>query len=161
MHRDVKPANVLIEAPGASERALLTDFGLTKFLHSDTQVTQAGTLVGTFDYTAPEQLNEQPVDARTDVYALGCVLFQALTGRVPYPRDTLAAKLFAHLESPPPSVTALVPEAPARARRRDRHRAGQGPATTATPSAGDLARAALEAVDRPSLARGVQPARGG
>jgi serine/threonine protein kinase len=78
VHRDVKPANILIEAPGASERAMLTDFGLTKFLHSDTQVTQAGTLVGTFDYTAPEQLNEQPVDARTDVYALGCVLFQAV-----------------------------------------------------------------------------------
>src|SRR3954470_21232134 len=113
VHRDVKPANVLIEAPGASERALLTDFGLTKFLHGDTQVTQAGTLVGTFDYTAPEQLNEQPVDARTDAYALGCVLFQALTGRVPYPRDSLSATLFAHLEAPPPSVTALVPDVPA------------------------------------------------
>jgi tetratricopeptide (TPR) repeat protein len=155
VHRDVKPANVLIEAPGASERALLTDFGLTKFLHSDTKVTQAGTLVGTFDYTAPEQLNEQPVDARTDVYALGCVLFQALTGRVPFPRDTLAAKLFAHLESPPPSVTALVPEVP--------HALDAVIATALAkhpqdryPSASDLARAALEAVDRPSLARGIQ-----
>jgi tetratricopeptide (TPR) repeat protein len=155
VHRDVKPANVLIEAPGAGERALLTDFGLTKFLHSDTHLTQAGTLVGTFDYAAPEQLNEQPVDARTDVYALGCVLFQALTGRVPFPRDTLAGKLFAHVESPPPSVTALVPEAP---------RALDAVIATALakhpddryPTAGDLARAALEAVDRPSLARGVQ-----
>ena len=87
------------------------------------------------------------------------MLFQALTGRVPFPRDTLAAKLFAHLEAPPPTVTALVPEAPARARRRDRHRAGQGPGDR-YPTAGDLARAALAAVDRPSLARGVQPARG-
>ena len=69
-------------------------------------------MIGTFDYTAPEQLDERAVDARTDVYALGCVLFQALTGRVPFPRDTLAAKLFAHFEAPPPSVTALVPEAP-------------------------------------------------
>ncbi len=154
VHRDVKPANVLIEAPGASERALLTDFGLTKFLHSDTQVTQTGTLVGTFDYTAPEQLNELPVDARTDVYALGCMLFQSVTGRVPYPRDSLAATLFAHLEAPPPSVTALVPEAPAGLDAVVATALAKEPADRYA-SAGDLARAALAAVDRPSLARGV------
>src|SRR3954468_17496694 len=108
VHRDVKPANVLVEG----DRALLTDFGLAKSLRSDTRVTEAGMLVGTFDYTAPEQLDERPVDARTDVYALGSVLFQALTGQVPFPRDSLPAKLFAHLEAPPPRVTALVPEAP-------------------------------------------------
>src|SRR5215218_7882217 len=112
VHRDVKPANVLIEASGELEHALLTDFGLTKILQSDQKVTRTGTVVGTFDYTAPEQLDQREVDARTDVYALGCVLFQTLTGRVPFPRDSLAATLFAHLDSPPPSVSALVPEAP-------------------------------------------------
>ena len=117
VHRDVKPANVLVEGEGGVEHALLTDFGLTKTMQAETKVTQTGMLVGTFDYTAPEQLDERDVDARTDVYALGCVLFQTLTGRVPYPRDTLPAKLFAHFEAPPPSVTALVPEAPAGARR--------------------------------------------
>src|SRR3954468_11697240 len=105
VHRDVKPANILVESSGELENALLTDFGLTKSLQSDTKVTRTGTVVGTFDYTAPEQLNSRPVDARTDVYALGCVLFQALTGRVPYPHDTLAATLFAHFEAAPPSVT--------------------------------------------------------
>ena len=113
VHRDVKPANVLVESAGdGMEHALLTDFGLIKNLHSDSHVTQTGMLVGTFDYTAPEQLDGRPVDARTDVYSLGCVLFQTLTGRVPYPRDSVPAKLFAHLEAPIPSVTALVEDVP-------------------------------------------------
>ena len=89
-------------------------------------------MIGTFDYTAPEQLDEREVDARTDVYALGCVLFQTLTGRVPYPRDGLAAKLFAHFEAPPPSVTALVPEAPRGPRRRDHTRRWPRTRPTAT-----------------------------
>src|SRR3954451_15248076 len=92
VHRDVKPANVLIGVERGVEHAFLADFGLTKMLQADTQDTEAGTLVGTFDYTAPEQLDERGVDARTDVYALGCVLYQALTGEVPYPRASVAAK---------------------------------------------------------------------
>src|SRR3954447_250098 len=113
VHRDVKPANILVERTGGLEYALLTDFGLTKSLRSDTKMTRTGTVIGTFDYTAPEQLESGAVDARTDVYALGCVLFQMLTGRVPYPRDSVAATMFAHFEAPPPPVTALVPDAPA------------------------------------------------
>ena len=154
VHRDVKPANILVETSGDLEHALLTDFGLTKSLQSDTKVTKTGTVIGTFDYTAPEQLDSRPVDARTDVYALGCVLFQMLTGRVPYPRDSLGATLFAHFDAVPPSVTALVHDVPEALDRviatalakdpRDRYQ-----------SAGDLARAALAAVDRPSLASGL------
>ncbi len=154
VHRDVKPANVMLEGEGEAEHALLTDFGLTKLLYSDTKVTQTGAVIGTFDYTAPEQLDEREVDARTDVYALGCVLFQVLTGRVPYPRDGLAAKLFAHFEAPPPSVTALVPEAPAGLDAVINQALAKDPADRHQ-SAGDLARAALAAVDQPSLARGV------
>jgi predicted ATPase len=113
VHRDVKPANVLLEAQGEDEHALLTDFGLTKGLHDATRLTRTGRVVGTFDYTAPEQLDEAAVDARTDVYALGCVLFQVLTGSVPYPRSTTAAKMFAHFEAPIPSLLEAVPDAPA------------------------------------------------
>ena len=67
-------------------------------------MTEPGTLIGSFDYTAPEQLEDGDVDARTDVYALGCVLYETLTGEVPYPRDTPAAKMYAHLGAPIPHV---------------------------------------------------------
>src|SRR6478735_5307937 len=149
IHRDVKPANILVDG----QHALLTDFGLIKSLHAgDTQVTKPGTVIGTFDYAAPEQLDARPVDARTDVYALGCVLFQALTGRVPFPRDTVGATLFAHFRDPPPSVTALVPEAPRAFDAVIATAMAKDPADR-YPTAGDLARAALGAVDHPSIAR--------
>ncbi len=155
VHRDVKPANILIERSGDLEHALLTDFGLTKSLQSDAKVTKTGTVIGTFDYTAPEQLEAGAVDARTDVYALGCVLFQTLTGRVPFPRESLAATMFAHFEAAPPSVTALVPEAPEALDRVVATAMAKDPADRYQ-SAGDLARAALAAVDRPSLSPGVR-----
>ena len=107
MHRDVKPANVLLE----DDQALLTDFGLMKDLRSDSRITDVRTVIGTFDYAAPEQLREGPVDARADVYALGGVLYQAITGKVPYPRETAAATMLAHLDSPPPSVLSVMPDA--------------------------------------------------
>src|SRR3954451_5936103 len=154
VHRDVKPANVLVESAGDLEHALLTDFGLTKSLQSDTKVTKTGTVIGTFDYTAPEQLDARPVDARTDVYALGCVFFQTLTGRVPFPRDSLGATLFAHFEAAPPSVTALVPEAPAALDEVIATAMAKDPAARYQ-SAGDLARAALAAVDQHKLAGGM------
>src|ERR1700754_2037632 len=154
VHRDVKPANVLIEGAGEVEHALLTDFGLTKRLQSDQKVTRTGTVIGTFDYTAPEQLDERPVTARTDVYALGCVLFQSLTGRVPYPRDSVAATMFAHFDAPPPKVTTFVPEAPEALDEVIAKALAKNP-DDRYQSAGDVARAALAAVDRPSLARGM------
>ncbi len=146
VHRDVKPANVLIESRGGADHALLTDFGLTKVLRSDTKVTQTGTLVGSFDYTAPEQLQERAVDARTDVYALGCVLFEALTGRVPFERESLAAKILAHIEAPPPAVTELVPSAPAALDEVIRRALAKDPAERYA-SAGELGRAVLAVVD--------------
>src|SRR4051794_38848038 len=154
VHRDVKPANVLIESVGELENALLTDFGLTKSLQSDNKMTKTGTVIGTFDYTAPEQLEGRAVDARTDVYALGCVFFQTLTGRVPFPRDSLGATLFAHFEAAPPSVTALVPEAPATLDEVIATAMAKDPAARYQ-SAGDLARAALAAVDQHKLAGGM------
>ena len=134
VHRDVKPANVLLEG----ELALLTDFGLQRDLNATTRVTEPGTLIGTFDYTAPEQLEDADVDARTDVYALGCVLYEAITGQVPFPRDTPGAKMYAHLNAPVPPVDGplgpIIERALAK-RPDDRF-----------PTAGDLGRAALAAL---------------
>jgi len=101
VHRDVKPANVLI---GAGDHAYLTDFGLVKDLGGDGRMTSTGMWVGTPDYAAPEQFKGDEVDARTDVYALGCVLFHALTGQVPFPRSQAVAKMWAHAEEPPPAL---------------------------------------------------------
>src|SRR5436305_2005926 len=88
VHRDVKPANVLLAYARGEEQVYLTDFGLTKQTSSESGMTKTGMFVGTLDYVAPEQLRGGPVDARTDIYSLGCVLYQALTGKVPYPRDS-------------------------------------------------------------------------
>jgi uncharacterized RDD family membrane protein YckC len=109
VHRDVKPGNVLIADRGGSEHVYLTDFGLTKRSASDSALTGTGQWVGTLDYVAPEQIEGRRVDGRTDVYALGCVLFEALTGGVPFERDTEVSKLWAHISEPPPSPSARRP----------------------------------------------------
>ncbi|MFJ1753467.1 serine/threonine-protein kinase [Kitasatospora sp. NPDC088134] len=107
VHRDVKPGNVLIAEgtdPDHPEHAYLTDFGLTKKSLSLTGLTSVGQFVGTLDYVAPEQISGKPVDGRCDVYSLGCVVFEMLTGGPPYRRDDDLALLWAHLNDPPPSV---------------------------------------------------------
>ncbi len=110
IHRDVKPGNVLIEG----RRAYLTDFGLTKRSGgSRSGLTQAGELVGTIHYVAPEQIEAGDVDARTDVYSLACLLFHCLTGHVPFERDTDVAVIYAHLSETPPKLTDVRPELPA------------------------------------------------
>jgi uncharacterized RDD family membrane protein YckC len=112
VHRDVKPGNVLIADRGGGEHVYLTDFGLTKRSASDSALTGTGQWVGTLDYVAPEQIEGRRVDGRTDVYALGCVLFEALTGAVPFERDTEVSKLWAHISEPPPSPSARRPGVP-------------------------------------------------
>jgi YVTN family beta-propeller protein len=108
VHRDVKPPNVLV-AEEAEDHAYLTDFGLTKHAAAAGGITRTGQFVGTPDFVAPEQIRGETADARADVYALACVLFHALTGRVPFPRPSELAKMYAHLSDEPPSVAALVP----------------------------------------------------
>src|SRR3954452_17550164 len=104
IHRDVKPANVLVEG----RRAFLTDFGLTKRLEgSRTALPRAGDGVGTIHYVAPEQIEGRPVDARTDLYSLGCLLYHCLVGEVPYPRDSDVAVIYAHLSEEPPKPSAM------------------------------------------------------
>ena len=107
-HRDVKPANILI-VPRTDEQsddqAYLTDFGLTKRGGTDTGLTVTGQFLGTLDYVAPEQIQGGDVDGRVDVYALGCVLYQCLTGTPPFLRENEAALIYAHLLDPPPMLS--------------------------------------------------------
>jgi serine/threonine protein kinase len=146
VHRDVKPANVILAQAdaGADEPgAYLTDFGLAKAIAATGGLTATGELIGTLDYMSPEQIRADRVDARADVYALGCALFYAVTGEVPFSDRESSAKMWAHLNEPPPSgrpssgsggLDAVVRRAMAK-----------DPAQR-YPSAGDLGRAAVAAV---------------
>jgi serine/threonine protein kinase len=98
----VKPANFLIEEP--SGHLYLTDFGIAKLVGT-AGLTKTGSFLGTVDYCAPEQIEGKEVDARADVYALGCVLYQCLTGQTPFPKDSDVAVIHAHLMEPPPAVS--------------------------------------------------------
>ena len=112
VHRDVKPANILLTGAAGAEHAYLADFGITKQLGTSAGLTRTGAWVGTPDYVAPEQIQGQAVDGRADVYSLGCVLYELLTGDVPYPRDSHVAKLWAHMNEPPPSPRHRRPDLP-------------------------------------------------
>jgi len=107
VHRDVKPANTLVTG---TDHVYLTDFGLTKQIGSDSALTQTGQVLGTVNYSAPEQIGGGDVDARTDVYALACVAFQVLTARLPFERDTPVAMLWAHTNDPPPALRDFDPQ---------------------------------------------------
>ncbi|WP_051222273.1 serine/threonine-protein kinase [Conexibacter woesei] len=141
IHRDIKPANVLLDR----DHAYLTDFGLTKRLTGETTMTGSGRWVGTLGYIAPEQIRGEGVDARADVYALGCLLFYVLTGVAPYRRDSDEATLYAHLNDPPPDAAALEPEVPVALAAVVERALAKDP-DERFPSAGDLGRAALAAV---------------
>ncbi len=113
LHRDVKPQNVLLEGSPEDCTAYLTDFGLSKHVASTSGLTRAGSWVGTIDYAAPEQLQGLDCDHRVDVYALGCVLYETLTGEVPFPKARSVQKMIAHITEPPPAVSHLRPDAAA------------------------------------------------
>ncbi|WP_280479792.1 serine/threonine-protein kinase [Nocardia asiatica] len=113
LHRDVKPANILIETlDGAPDRVLVADFGIATAAGDGTALTEVGTVVATLAYVAPEMLVDQQVDHRADVYALGCTLFELLTGAKPFPRDSAVAVMQAHLMEPPPRASAVRPDLP-------------------------------------------------
>jgi serine/threonine-protein kinase len=109
VHRDVKPGNILL---ARSDHAYLTDFGIIKRREAGTDFTKTGDFLGTVAYAAPEQIRGDPVDGRADVYSLGCVTYECLTGEPPYPRDAEVAVMYAHLNDPPPRPTATRPELP-------------------------------------------------
>ncbi|GAC1349372.1 MAG: hypothetical protein NVSMB27_21890 [Ktedonobacteraceae bacterium] len=127
VHRDVKPQNMLVST-GDSRELLLSDFGIAKLFDSSNQetilpsspgnvainpsLTSIDQMVGTAEYMAPEQINRQPVDARTDVYALGIVLFQMLTGQIPFSSTTVDGLLYQHVFTPPMTVRQVNPNVP-------------------------------------------------
>jgi serine/threonine protein kinase len=145
VHRDVKPGNILITVRDGEEHAYLTDFGLAKRSDTVGALTQHGAVVGTVDYMAPEQVTGAITDARTDIYALGCVFYQMLTGNVPYERENSVATLFAHVHEPPPPVEGQVSDTyPAFNAVVDRAMAKEP--GDRYPSAGDFARDAAAAL---------------
>ncbi len=156
VHRDVKPANVLISERDGAPRALITDFGVARSAAATTNMTETGHFVGTLDYVAPEQLQGLPVDARTDVYALGCLLYETVTGEVPFPGDEGPAKMFGHVHGEVRPISpalgrdaaALTPVVQRALAKRPDDR---------FPSAGDLGRAAraLLAGREPAAERAV------
>ncbi|HEX2110051.1 MAG TPA: protein kinase [Gaiellaceae bacterium] len=107
VHRDVKPQNVLVDDDGVAK---VTDFGIARSLASDEAVTLTGTILGTGDYLSPEQAVGHPADERSDQYSLGALLYELLTGEVPYAADSMLAVAVRHVNDPVPSV---------RERRRD------------------------------------------
>jgi serine/threonine-protein kinase len=142
VHRDVNPANILIAREGG--HVYLSDFGLAKEIADARPLTRSGHWVGTYDYVAPEQIRGGRIDGRADIYALGCVLFEALTGQVPFECADTVARLWAHIHTTPrpifPGSSSPFDEVIARAmakRPQDRF-----------PSAAEMARAALAAAAR-------------
>lgn len=103
VHRDVKPANILLaHNAGVDDYAYLCDFGLAKHASTVSSLTGSRAIVGTVDYLSPEQIAGGPVDGRVDVYSLGCVLYECITGEPPFRRDNDLAALLAHANDPVP-----------------------------------------------------------
>ena len=111
VHRDVKPQNVLLNGDGGAK---VTDFGIARALDVETGMTQTGTVLGSSNYIAPEQASGRPVDAKTDVYSLGVVLYELLAGEVPFPGESFVAVALKHVHDPPPSLLDVRKDVPLR-----------------------------------------------
>ena len=109
IHRDIKPSNVLIDERG---NCLLTDFGLARMAESATKITTSGTIMGTPAYMSPEQGAGSTIDHRSDIYSLGIIFYEMVTGRVPYVAETPIAVVFKHIQDPLPSARKLNPSLP-------------------------------------------------
>jgi serine/threonine protein kinase len=108
VHRDVKPSNILL---AEDDFAYLIDFGIARAA-GETGLTSTGAVIGTWHYMAPERLGAREVDARSDIYALACVLYESLTGRRPFPGESVESQVAAHLTAPPPRPSKTNPGVP-------------------------------------------------
>jgi serine/threonine protein kinase len=141
VHRDVKPANVLL---ARADHVYLSDFGLAKRSEEPGGLTRQGSIVARAEYLAPEQIIEDRVDALTDVYALGCLLFESLTGEAPFAASPEGPAMLAHVNAPPPSPLEYRPDLPPQLDEVVRRAMAKEPSER-YPSAGDLGEAALAA----------------
>ena len=151
IHRDIKPQNILV---GGRDHAYLADFGLTKAA-GEKGLTKTGQFVGTLDYISPEQIRGQNATAASDIYALAAVLYECLTGVVPYAKESEAAVLYAHMSDEPPSVTRERGELPQALDEVIRRGMAKEPAERPA-SANELLAAAERAFD-PSTRAAIQP----
>jgi tRNA A-37 threonylcarbamoyl transferase component Bud32 len=110
VHRDVKPGNILVAGESGEEHAYICDFGLARHVSSVSSLTSDRGFVGTIDYVSPEQIEGAELDARADIYSLGCVLYESLAGERPFERESELSVVFAHLNEPPPRLTHVPPE---------------------------------------------------
>jgi eukaryotic-like serine/threonine-protein kinase len=106
IHRDIKPANIMFDDRG---QAFLSDFGIAKAVQAPAGITADDGILGTVEYMSPEMIEGKPLDGRSDIYALGIVLYRMLTGQLPFAKETLVATIMAHLSDPVPSVRDLLP----------------------------------------------------
>ena len=147
IHRDLKPSNVLITASG---RPVLTDFGIARMVDA-TVVTESGGTLGTPAYMSPEQGRGEPGDARSDIYALGILLYQLCTGRVPFDADTPYAIILKHITAPLPPPRSICPELPESVERVILKALAKDP-DDRFQSAGEMGRALRAAIEAPQVA---------
>jgi serine/threonine protein kinase len=140
VHRDIKPANILLDG----DTPYVSDFGLAKDSQAS-NLTRPGQALGSLDYMSPEQIRGEDVSPATDIYALGCVMFEILTGTPPFGGRPSMRVLFAHLQEPPPDLTAVrreIQPATARAIARALEKEPEDRPSTATEYVTGIARAA-------------------
>ena len=111
VHRDLKPANIMLRPKRQTTTVKLLDFGFARTLHTESTLTAQGKIVGTLSYIAPEQLLQAPLDVRVDIYTLGILLFEMLTGRLPLAGETPQATAMMHISLVPPSLSEFLPDA--------------------------------------------------
>lgn len=145
VHRDVKPSNILVDE---DDFAYLIDFGIARAT-DETGLTSTGSVIGTWHYMAPERLGAHKADARSDIYALACVLFECLTGERPFPGDSVESQVAGHLTAPPPQPSANHPDLPAELDAVIRDGMAKDP-DDRFQSTVELARAAREAITVPT-----------
>jgi len=152
VHRDIKPSNVFI---GPDDHVTLMDFGIVKALSGSGGMTRTGMMIGTPEYMSPEQAEGKAIDQRSDIYSLGAVIYQLITGRVPFEAETPTAVLLAHITQPPRLPSQINPQVPRQVETVVMRALAKKPIERFG-SAGELARALTQAAGQPALSVGAQ-----